>query len=63
MKEDATPRVTVQRICKIAKNEDEVRGILDAIWKAPGEAEKILLEAEKRNKDVYDFERMLQQEA
>jgi hypothetical protein len=53
-------KVTVQKICKVARNEDEVRGILDAIWRSPDRAEDILADAMERNKEIYDFERMLQ---
>ena len=53
-------KVTVQKICKVARNEDEVREILNAVWKSPERAEEILAEVMERNKDIYDFERMLQ---
>jgi hypothetical protein len=56
-------KVTVQKICKVARNEDEVREILDAIWKSPDRAEEILAEVVERNKDIYDFERSLQRTA
>jgi len=53
-------KVTVQKICKVARNEDEVREILNAVWKSPERAEEILAEVMERNKDIYDFERILQ---
>lgn len=52
-------KVTVQKICKIGRNEEEVRQILDAIWKNPEKSEEILVEALQRNKEVYEFEKML----
>jgi len=51
--------VTVQKICRIAKDEGDVRQILDAIWKNPQKGREILAEAVEKNKDVYGFEKML----
>jgi len=56
-------KVTVQKICKIAKNEDEVREILDAVWKSPETAEQILKEIARKNQEIYAFERMLEKTA
>jgi len=28
--------VMVQKVCRVARNEDEVREILDAVWENPG---------------------------
>jgi hypothetical protein len=53
-------KVTVQKVCKIARDEDEVRDILEAMWKDPGKAEEILTEATEKNKEVYDFEKMME---
>jgi len=54
-------RATVQKVCKAARDEKEVREILDGIWKSPEKAEEILTEAMERNKDIYGFERMLEE--
>jgi hypothetical protein len=54
-------KVTVQKVCKIAKDEDDVREILDTLWKNPQRGEEILAEAMEKNKDVYGFERMLEE--
>jgi hypothetical protein len=53
--------ITVQRICKAAKNEDEVREILDRVWEDKDKSERLLTEALQKNKDLYEFERMLDQ--
>jgi len=53
--------VTVQKICKIAKDESDVRQILEAIWKNPKKGREILAEAVEKNKDVYGFEKMLEE--
>jgi hypothetical protein len=54
-------KVTVQKVCKIAKEEDEVREILEAIWRDPEKAEEVLAEIMEKNKDVYGFEKMLEE--
>ncbi len=53
--------VTVQKICKVAKNEGEVREILDAIWEEPKRGEGILGKAMEKNKELYKFERTLEE--
>jgi hypothetical protein len=45
-------KITVQLICKIAKDEKEVRALLDSIWKTPEKAQEILSEATQRNMRV-----------
>jgi DNA-binding Lrp family transcriptional regulator len=52
--------ITVQKICKSAANEEEVKKTLDAIWEKPEDARKIWSELIKKNKELYEFERMLQ---
>jgi len=52
-------KITVQMICKAAKNEKEVRALLDDIWKTPEKAQEILSEAGQRNQSIYEFERQL----
>lgn len=55
------PRKTsVQKICKIAKDENEVREVLELVWKNPEKTEKILEEVAERNKDIYELEKMLE---
>jgi hypothetical protein len=53
--------VTVQRICKIARDENEVRQLLDEVWENPRRGEEILAETERRNREIYEFERMLEE--
>jgi len=52
--------VTVQKICKVAKDEGEVREVLDAVWTKPSKGEEVLAEVAERNKELYEFERMLE---
>jgi hypothetical protein len=53
-------KVTVQRICRIARDEREVREVLEAVWENPGKSEEILAKVAEKNRDVYDFEKMLE---
>jgi hypothetical protein len=52
--------VTVQRICRLARDEMEVREVLDAIWRSPDRAEEILARIAAKNQQLYEFERMLE---
>jgi len=59
--ERGAPRmVTVQKICRSAKNETEVREALDAMWKDPTTSEAILRELWTRNEELYKFEEILE---
>jgi hypothetical protein len=51
--------VTIQRICRLARDEEEVRRILGIIWKSPSLAEQTLSHVMEKNYDVYEFEREL----
>jgi hypothetical protein len=53
--------VTVQKICKRAKNEKEVREVLQRIWEKPSMAKEILEKLAEKNKELYEFERMLEE--
>lgn len=55
-------RVSVQKICKAAGNEDEVRSLLDRIWEKPDQAEALLSEAIQKNRSVYELEELIEQE-
>lgn len=54
-----TKETTVQKICRIAKNEREVRETIDQIWDTPTNGETILSKLIKKNEDLYQFEKML----
>jgi hypothetical protein len=53
--------VTVQKICRFSKDEDEVRDSLSKIWNQPQKAREFLDEVTERNKDLFDFEKMLEE--
>jgi Mn-dependent DtxR family transcriptional regulator len=55
--------VTVQKICKISKNEKQVRELLDQIYRNPEEAKTYLLETREANKELYNFEKILETKA
>jgi hypothetical protein len=52
-------KVTVQRVCRYARDEAQVRVILDDIWKKPQQGNECILKIVEKNKDIYDFEEML----
>ena len=54
--------VTVQKVCRIARDEKEVREVLEDIYSYPEKSDMILAEITEKNKEVYDFEKMLERE-
>ncbi|MCW4002623.1 MAG: winged helix-turn-helix domain-containing protein [Candidatus Bathyarchaeota archaeon] len=61
LRERGIPKeVTVQKICKIAKDEKEVRETLRAIWEEPEKSGKIIGNMINKNEDIYEFEKMLE---
>jgi predicted Rossmann fold nucleotide-binding protein DprA/Smf involved in DNA uptake len=52
--------VTVQMTCRYAKDENEVRRLLDQIWDSPAKSDEILKKLAWTNKDIYDFEKILE---
>lgn len=59
--ERGCPRAfTVQKICRIAKDENEVREVLDVVWENAKKGEEILVKVAEKNKELYEFERMLE---
>ena len=52
--------VTVQGVCRAAKDEKEVRDVLTAIWEKPEKSDEIIVKVIGKNKEVYEFEKMLE---
>jgi len=52
-------KVTVQKICRVCKDEKDVRVILDEMWQKPSKAQGILDEALDRNESVFEFDNTL----
>jgi DNA-binding MarR family transcriptional regulator len=51
---------SVQKICKLSRNEKEVRETLDRIWEEPSNSEKLLTKIAHKNQKLYDFEKKLE---
>jgi len=47
-------------VCRLAREEDEVRRILDYVWGDSEGAAKILKGLQEGNEDLYRFEKMLE---
>jgi hypothetical protein len=63
MRERGLPNeLTIKSICRIAKNEKEVRDILTLIWESPDKAKEIVAKTKEKNKTVYAFERILEED-
>jgi hypothetical protein len=43
---------SVQKICKISRNEKEVREILEKLWEEPNQSEKLLAKAIRKNQKL-----------
>jgi hypothetical protein len=52
---------TVQKICRAARDEAQVRETLDGFWDKPIEATSLLGNLRRNNEDIYKFEEMLKQ--
>jgi biotin operon repressor len=53
-------QITVQRICRDCRDEEEVREILDRVWESPENAISILAQTALRNKSIFDLEHKLE---
>lgn len=54
-------KISVEKICKLAADERDVREALDPIWGNPRNSDEVLSKLAERNKELYDFERMLEE--
>jgi len=52
-------KVTVQKICRVCKDEKDIRSVLDEIWQNTMKAQEILNETLTRNQSVFEFEKVL----
>jgi len=55
------PSVTVQKVCRRARDEKEVTETLNRLWNEPANGKEILARLAEKNRPLYDFERMLQE--
>jgi len=61
LRERGCPKgVTVQKVCRLARDEGEVRRTLDYVWSDSMNASKILRDLQEGNEDLYRFEKMLE---
>jgi hypothetical protein len=51
--------VTVQRICRTCKGEEEVKEVLDEIWDSPENATSVLSRVAMKNRGIFDLEHKL----
>jgi hypothetical protein len=51
--------VTVQKVCRLAKDEKQVRETLTKIWNQPNKARGYLNELTHENKELFEFEKQL----
>lgn len=54
--------ISVQKVCKIARDEKQVREIIEKIWKDPERSEQTLAAIAEKNKEVYEFEKLLERD-
>jgi uncharacterized protein (DUF2164 family) len=52
--------ISVQKICKLAKDENETRKCLELIWQNPSKADEVLADILRENRGVYEFENLLE---
>lgn len=52
-------RLTIQKICRVCKDENEVRDALDSVWNEPMKMEELLFNYFCKNQNVYEFEKAL----
>ena len=60
MRERGVERLMVLVVCKVARDETQVRETLDALWKDPDRAGENMAEFRVENADLYKFEEMLE---
>jgi DNA-binding MarR family transcriptional regulator len=52
-------RLTTQRMCRICRDEREIRELLNSIWKEPQKAQEHLTQISQMNDNVFLFEKLL----
>ena len=55
LRERGCMKVTVQRVCLIARGEKEVKTILDEIWKNPNKDEEIIIRYQEKIKSYTNL--------
>ncbi len=52
-------KVTVQKICRVCRDEKDIRFVLDEIWQDPSRVKEVLSRAFSKSQSVFEFEKML----
>jgi len=52
--------ITLQRICRLAKDEKEVRETLNKLWNQPEKSSGFINDLAQKNKELYEFEEKLE---
>ena len=58
LRERGVDRLTVQAVCKVARDEGQLRKALDALWRDPERAGEIMRELRAENEDLYRLEKL-----
>jgi len=59
---DTDEDVTVQHVCHIAKDEAQIREVLEAVWKEPEKAGGLLERIAVENGKLFEFEKTLEED-
>lgn len=54
-------RFTLQKVCKVAADEDEVRKALNKIWEKPESSGEVLSELREKNRGLFELEKRLEE--
>ena len=61
LREKGIPKsVSVQKVCRYARDENEVRELLNTIWNNSSSSEMALKNIAKKNNDLFELEKMLE---
>jgi len=52
--------VTVQKVCRYAQQEEEVRESLNQIWENSNESRSVITQLNRENKELFEFEKQLE---
>ncbi len=60
LRERAVPKhITLQELCRVAKDKGQTRTLLTSVWETPKLASELLAKTALENKDTYEFETSL----
>ncbi len=57
--QDIDKKVTVQKVCRVCRDEKQIREMLDQVWNQSLKAQEILIETSNRNNSVFEFEKAI----